>query len=264
MTFEDQDKEESGWQLYPLNGDTGHTYMGIKGNQKMFFKRNMTPFTAALSTEHIAPRLVWTKRLSNGDILTAQEWSDGRTLRRDEMGNSRVVELLQHVHHSKRLLHILEQIGGHKYLPVTHLNKWMEGLPKELFENKLVQSTYESLALNLPETDDDMLSVCHGDINHKNWLLADDDSLYLVDWDNAIIADPLFDVGALFSQYVPQGNRKTWLEEYGIAVNESVKERCEWYAKFSILRRAKRHALTNDTEKLKECLIKLENNESRE
>lgn len=71
-----------GWQLYPLGGNTGTAYMGTKASQKVFLKQNASPFLAALSVEGITPRLVWTKRLASGDVMTAQEWLNGRTLRR--------------------------------------------------------------------------------------------------------------------------------------------------------------------------------------
>lgn len=65
---------ENGWQILPIGGDTDTAYMGIKSDQKVFLKRNTSPFLAALSLEEIAPRLIWTKRISTGDTLTAQEW----------------------------------------------------------------------------------------------------------------------------------------------------------------------------------------------
>lgn len=73
---------ENGWQILPIGGDTDTAYMGIKSDQKVFLKRNTSPFLAALSLEEIAPRLIWTKRISTGDTLTAQEWLNGRSLYR--------------------------------------------------------------------------------------------------------------------------------------------------------------------------------------
>lgn len=71
---------DTGWKLLPVGGDTGQAYMGIRAEEKLFLKRNSSPFLAALSVEGITPRLVWTKRIGNGDVLTAQEWLNGRTL----------------------------------------------------------------------------------------------------------------------------------------------------------------------------------------
>ena len=73
------------WSLQPIDGETGQTFMGMKDSQKVFIKRNTTPFLAALSREGIVPKLVWTKRLGDGNVLTAQEWLEGETLTPTEM-----------------------------------------------------------------------------------------------------------------------------------------------------------------------------------
>ena len=48
---------ENGWQILPIGGDTDTAYMGIKSDQKVFLKRNTSPFLAALSLEEIAPSM---------------------------------------------------------------------------------------------------------------------------------------------------------------------------------------------------------------
>ena len=47
--------------------------MGVNNDKRLFLKRNTSPFLAALSIEEITPRLVWTKRMTSGDTLTAQD-----------------------------------------------------------------------------------------------------------------------------------------------------------------------------------------------
>ena len=42
---------ENGWQILPIGGDTDTAYMGIKSDQKVFLKRNTSPFLAALSLD---------------------------------------------------------------------------------------------------------------------------------------------------------------------------------------------------------------------
>ncbi|MDK6729614.1 phosphotransferase family protein, partial [Aerococcus urinae] len=34
-------------------------------------------------------------------------------------------------------------------------------------------------------------TVCHGDLNRKNFLLSEQNRLYLVDWESVRIADPM-------------------------------------------------------------------------
>ena len=49
---------DSGWSLQPAGGSTGSAFLGVYANQKYFLKRNASPFLAALSVEHITPRLL--------------------------------------------------------------------------------------------------------------------------------------------------------------------------------------------------------------
>ena len=83
--------------------------------------------------------------------------------------------------------------------------------------------------------------VCHGDIYRKNWLLSDENRLYLVDWDMAVLADPAMDLSMLLCQYVPKENWQEWLENYGTIVTDEVIKRIEWYALINFLQQTKRH-----------------------
>ena len=85
---------DDGWDVYPIYGNTNKAFMGKKNHQRLFLKRNASPFLAALSMEEITPRLIWTKRISSGDTLTAQEWLNGQTLTKQQMRLPEVAHLL--------------------------------------------------------------------------------------------------------------------------------------------------------------------------
>src|SRR5690625_3562469 len=99
------------WKITPAGGLTGDAYFATKGDYRLFIKRNSSPFLAVLSIENIVPKLVWTKRMENGDVITAQEWLDGRKLRPEEMQNRQVLEILHKIHHSSELLLMLMRLG---------------------------------------------------------------------------------------------------------------------------------------------------------
>src|SRR5690625_6841947 len=54
------------WSISPAGGLTGDVYIATKENQRLFLKRNSSPFLAVLSAEGIVPKLIWTKRMQNG------------------------------------------------------------------------------------------------------------------------------------------------------------------------------------------------------
>jgi thiamine kinase-like enzyme len=77
--------------------------------------------------------------------------------------------------------------------------------------------------------------VCHGDVNHNNWLLAEDNQLYLIDWDGAMISDPAIDLGLLLYWYIPKENWQDWLSMYGKELTDDLMLRMKWYVTIQTL-----------------------------
>lgn len=82
----------SEWHISPAGGATGDAYFATHNDQKLFLKRNTSPFLAVLSAEGIVPKLVWTKRMENGDVITARHWLSGRELKPKDMNDRPVAE----------------------------------------------------------------------------------------------------------------------------------------------------------------------------
>lgn len=228
---------ENGWQVLPVGGETGAAYMGIKKDEKLFLKYNTSPFLAALSLEKITPRLVWSKRTKDGATLTAQEWLNGRCLKRSEMTSQQVADLLYRVHHSDLLKKMLYQVGGQIVSPTEVLNRYFRGLVPDLRQHPLLKDVANRLRAKQPQLLRTQYEVCHGDLNHKNWLLSEKNKLYLVDWESAIIADPAMDISMLMCQYVPRKDWEKWLQQYfkQAEISEEMRFRVEWYAMANLL-----------------------------
>ena len=222
---------DDGWQVLPIKGDTGTAYMGVKQDQRIFLKRNPSPFLAALSIEGITPRLIWTRRTTSGDTLIAQKWLNGRCLTKEEMKTPRVRRLLYRVHHSDILRSMLRQVGGQVLTPSAFLRKVLAQLTVDLQEHPLIQQTVALLQTEIPRTVKQDYRVCHTDLNHRNLLLSAVGQLYLVDWDHAIIADPAIDLGMLLADYVPLGQWDDWLTGYyGHFPDRVCRQAVFWYA----------------------------------
>ena len=224
------DKMDSGWRLHPIGGDTGQAYMGTRAEERVFLKRNSSPFLAALSVEGITPRLIWTKRVGNGDVLTAQEWLNGRELNPDEMKGKTVRDILHRIHHSENLLKMLQKVKGEIFNPINFYNLYVAELPDDLKSNSVLQQVTEYVKNSIASIDDSQKTVCHGDVNRKNFLLDEEDRLYLVDWEMVKIADPFSDISTLLVQYVPHEEWGVWLEQYGLQMNDNMERRLEWYS----------------------------------
>lgn len=251
-------EKESGWKLHPIGGETGQAFMGIRDHEKIFLKKNSSPFLATLSLEEITPRLIWTKRTGNGDVLTAQEWCSGRTLKRSEMADTKVSEILNRLHQSAILKRLLDRISGIKVNEMDFLREYEKELSADLKNHPLLNEAFDFLSSSptLIYTDDD-ISVCHADISNKNMLLSEEGDLFLVDWDTAILMDYLFDIGQLLARYIGKDNWLDWAEENEQSYNENEKKRIYWYVIINLLIDIKYAHKKNRYDRMNELILSL-------
>ncbi len=231
----------SGWNLEPVGGDTGQAYKGTKDQERVFLKRNSSPFLAALSAEGITPKLIWTKRVGNGDVITAQEWLTGRVLNSDEMSSTEVINILQQIHHSDTLYNMLTRIYGEEYTPERFLGEYFEDLQEVLRDNVFLNSVIDYLSENLPLVSNGDMTVCHGDLNRRNFFKEDNGRLYLVDWEMVRLAEPLSDLTMVMVQYIEPSQWDEWLKAYGVKSSKAIHHRVKWYALMNCLFLIKKH-----------------------
>jgi thiamine kinase-like enzyme len=217
------------WEVVPAGGATGEAFYARFEDQRLFLKRNSSPFLAVLSAEGIVPKLIWTKRMENGDVITAQQWLPGRELKPSEMNQKLVARLLNKIHRSEPMLGMLSRLEKTALLPDTIFQSVKDELDEEVFSLPEVQKTMDFLNKEAANVYCEEKVVCHGDVNHNNWLLAEDNQLYLIDWDGAMIADPAIDLGLLLYWYIPEENWENWLSMYGKILTDNLKLRMKWY-----------------------------------
>ncbi|WP_407272274.1 phosphotransferase [Radiobacillus sp. PE A8.2] len=217
------------WTITPAGGSTGEAYYAQSGRKRLFLKRNSSPFLAVLSAEGIVPKLVWTKRLENGDVITAQQWLEGRELSSEEMKHPRVAELLSKIHHSSELLDMFMRIGKKPIEPEAILADLKSQVAEINVDVTTLDFAFQYLSFNLTKVSKVEQVVCHCDMNHNNWMLSNDGKLFLIDWDNARVGDPALDIGMLLQSYIPTDEWDTWLESYGLMRNEQLVQRMYWY-----------------------------------
>lgn len=248
---------DKNWHLHPLAGDTGQSYMGINQGQKVFIKKNASPFLAALTKEGLAPRLVWTRRVGSGDVIIAQEWLDAKGISKKEIANCpQTMAILKKLHRSDSLTSMLYRLGGREVLPTDFLQEYEDSLPKELADHFLLQDIFYKLSKSIPEFNPLEICACHGDVNHKNWLQADNGRIFLVDWDSAKLGDPIIDVGLLLCRYVSRERWRDWLVYYGLIENEKVLHKISWYGLVQQLLHIKRRfELKNQEDLIQEIEI---------
>lgn len=217
------------WEIMPAGGATGEAYFARHDEQSLFLKRNSSPFLAVLSAEGIVPKLIWTKRLENGDVITAQQWLEGRELKSVDMKSDDVVRLLKKIHSSEPLLLMLKRLGKDSLQPDTILQKIVNETAHNLYDIPIINNSILFLKAEVMNVQSVNKVVCHCDVNHNNWLLSESNQLYLIDWDGAMIADPAIDLGQLLYSYIPKNEWENWLNQYGLMLTEHLQLRMKWY-----------------------------------
>ncbi len=240
-----------GWTVLPAGGATGEAYFAKQGEQTVFLKRNSSPFLAVLSAEGIVPKLLWTKRLENGDVITAQRWVHGRELKAHEMREKRVAALLAKIHQSNELLEMFLRIGNEPLTPAAIVADLYEQFKRFRHPNPTLESALAYLKAKVADVTHDEMTVCHCDINHNNWIVDENGQLYLIDWDGATISDPALDLGVLLYTYVPEEDWKEWLHHYGIELEPSLRERMDWYVLSQIVSAILSHDRRHEAEQVK-------------
>ncbi|SDM90906.1 Thiamine kinase [Fictibacillus solisalsi] len=218
-----------GWQIMPAGGATGEAYQAKYEDQTLFLKRNSSPFLAVLSAEGIVPKLLWTKRLGNGDVITAQKWLNGRELKASEMNNDAVGRLLGRIHGSSELLDMLKRLGKKPLTPELIIDEIEANIQSEQECPPKIKEAVSYLKMQKNVIHHDKKVVCHCDVNHNNWMVSETNELFLIDWDGAMIADPALDLGLLLYWYIPRDNWAQWLSVYGVDLTVDLQRRMHWY-----------------------------------
>lgn len=248
------------WKITPLDGNTGQAYMGINKDEKIFFKRNTSPFLAALAAEGITPKLKWTQTTYSGDILTAQEWKEGSHLNKEDMGSQAVIGLIKSIHENESLLNLLVRAKAQRYYPQDLLMDYYHDLPISLQKHEYFHQVLSWLDQQI---DQDFMNVdfvvCHGDLNHNNFLFTSEQELYLVDWDSVKIADPLFDITLLLCRYFQPSEWMDWFAAYEFKRTDSFYKRVKWYSLLACLIIIKQYFSEDRNYQLNETVLLLRN-----
>jgi hypothetical protein len=150
-------------------GSAGRSWITSDGRRKLFVKTGVSAALLRLVADlGVAPLVVASRDVESGSVV-AQEFVDGVS------PDERWVD-----EHIERVVRFMRRYQTHSDLTaLTEL------------------STHDSSEVAPAE-----LALTHGDPNTSNLILARDGRLYLIDWDDACLSDPMRDIGPLLWWYV--------------------------------------------------------------
>ncbi|MBP2623517.1 cell cycle regulator CcrZ [Streptococcus oricebi] len=246
--------------LTPIPGKSGKAYMGTyPDGGRVFVKMNTTPILAGLAREQIAPQLLWSRRMADGNVMSGQEWLSGHILAPNEMERKQIFNILTRLHRSRPLMTQLTKLGYSLETPGDLLNSWVAMVPLALKNNQYLQSIIKDLRQTMPSFREDYATIVHGDVRHSNWIETDSGLIYLVDWDSVRLTDRMFDVAHILSHYIPEASWEDWLVYYGYKYNERVFDKLSWYSQYSYLCQIAKYYENNDLENVNREIYALRN-----
>ena len=251
----------SSLSMMPVKGGSGNAFVGESNNKRVFIKKNCSLFLTSVYLEGITPQVLWTKRTAEGDMLAAQPWINGHTLKPYEMNDSRIGEILRHLHQSEKLIEACKKLDNEVMFPADLLEQVLS--KSSIFEtNGFLSNVVVELSENLPELKEEEITVVHGDVNHKNWLVDDEsDKVYLVDWDTVLLSSPLVDIAHVLTHYIKPENWEEWLHQagYKTAKNKNIEHELIWYGKLSFLRQISEYMAREQIKETEQEIARFQN-----
>jgi aminoglycoside phosphotransferase (APT) family kinase protein len=193
------------------------------------------PRYEVLASEGVTPEVVSVGHLEDGSSILVQSYVAGKKpARRDFQTHlAKFATTIGKAHQSPRLKSILPPASTEGYREAAlqtliHVkNRW------ELHESNVpdeaahVEESLDRLAQMIPQLAGTGLVASHNDICNANWILTEDQHLYLVDLETMSLGDPAYDLGALLWWYYPPAIWPRFLEIAGYVIDNDFRLRMQ-------------------------------------
>lgn len=119
--------------------------------------------------------------------------------------------------------------AGHLRSELAHLEHQLAGLSLDPQLTSELTSALAELRRQAQHLQPVELVPVHGDPNGLNFILAHD-QLYLVDWDDICLADPMREIGQWLCWYVAQDQWPSFFANYGALLDQHLSNRLFWWS----------------------------------
>jgi len=180
-----------------------------------------------------SPQIISEGLLEKGETILVQQYVAGRVPSRKDFQTNleKFASIIRNMHKNDRLQQILPQKNT-----FSHRDTGLEALEQIEIRWRKIKSRVESSAKYVDEKIDYLkkevlkfsssgLVASHNDICNANWLITNDNQIYLLDFESMSLDDPALDIGAILWWYYPPKMRKEFLEITGYDQEEAFPNR---------------------------------------
>jgi|GEM_PF-610058 len=226
----------------PNAGMAKESYVASRGEQRVFVKLDMSPRgLQRLAEIGVTPALLGSGEYHGRPYVLQEhiagtnpdwQWFSGHLV-----DLARVIKRYQVDEELSSVLTPSVPLTYHQHVlqDLANLEAGLRAAVTPALLNPLVQQAFQELARQASQLPVAPLVPTHNDPNKKNWLLAGD-RIYIVDWDDVVLSDPLRDVGLLLWWYVPETSWAEFFTAYGQPLDESTLQRLYWWSARASLR----------------------------
>lgn len=213
------------WKVSRSRGKSKESYIAQSETKKVFIKlEKITPALKRLSEIKAAPPIISYGEYK-GRYYLIQEFIESFHPE-SEWFNKNLKLLAQFIykyHNDKRLIEILSKDGNdyrnHLNNEISYTKDRISRLklnPEELDEIYSYFNRMRELAEVVVNTN---LVPTHTDTNSANFLVTSNE-LYMVDWEDILLSDPMRDIGLVLFRYYPKDKWEEFMQLYGSNLEE--------------------------------------------
>ena len=212
------------WVLSIPPGTGMETYF-VHGNGKEYFVKVGVAIERyqVMAEIGLTPPLLAFGQLESGPSIIVQPLIAGRKPSRKDYRErlKSVATIVNTTHHHPRVRQMFQASSSTLYqeagLRALHSlrRRWERHRAQVPQVAEFVDHSLEELAQQINQFSGGGLAVSHNDICNANWLFADNEDIYIVDFESMSMDDPAFDLGALLWWYYPPELRGQFLEIAG-------------------------------------------------
>ncbi|HVV55379.1 MAG TPA: phosphotransferase [Mucilaginibacter sp.] len=233
------------WQMEkPINGRRKEKYIVSGGGLKYFLKFDVdAEILKRLARIGVAPDVLQSGT-HKGRTFIVQQFIEGSAPQKSWFASNseRVFTLLKTYHNDPVLLQILLQRFPQRDRNLFEselqvLDRSIGSIKSPYFEDVNFRDSYLKFSGLGYELNAGQMAVIHNEPNNSNFLLSDD-RLFMVDWDEITLGDPLMDTGPLLWWYWPFDDWPVCLDLMNIEFDDTAIAKIFWFAALVSLKAA--------------------------
>ncbi len=220
------EKSKEGW--------SEKSFIATCDDRRVFVKFDMSvPVLERLAQLGVAPELLATGEY-RGHPFVVQKFIEGSYPTQQWFGENLAdtAELIHRYHRDKRLATLLGKGSTtyHQHIQVrlTELDRRIQAAAAPGLHSREIEQSLNAFKAKADRLPAESLVPTHGDPSYKNFIVSGR-RVYLIDWDDLALSDPMRDIGPLLWWYVPSELWREFLGAYGASFDPTLLDRLFWW-----------------------------------